>query len=81
VALTVDIDPGMAGEEIEHMVEKADPGRDRRASAAVEVDRNRNVGFLGGAFDRCLAHGVSEPNRARCIRGCRLPPLSRTQYD
>jgi hypothetical protein len=60
--LDVDVDPGVAGEEIKHVIEKADPGRDRRSATTVEVDRDCDVGFLGGSFDRCLAHGVSGPN-------------------
>src|SRR5579871_2905705 len=51
-----DIDPGVAGKQIEHMVKEADPGGDRSDPTAVEIDRNGYVGFLGRAFYRCLAH-------------------------
>ena len=50
------VDQGVAGQEIEHVVEKADPGRDRCRAAAVEIERDRDVGFVGGAFDRSFAH-------------------------
>jgi hypothetical protein len=54
--LDIQVDPGMSGQEIEHVVEEADPGGNRGRSGAIEIDCDRNVGFLGGAFDRCLAH-------------------------
>jgi hypothetical protein len=54
-----DVDPGMAGQQVEHMVENR--SRSRSWPAAVEVDGHRYIGFLGGALDRCLAH-------RRCLR-------------
>ena len=50
------INPRMARQEIKHMVEKADAGRDGRRALAVEIDRDLDVGFLGGALDGGLAH-------------------------
>ena len=37
--------------------EEADTGRHRRHAGGVEIDHNLDVGFPGGALDRCLAHG------------------------
>src|SRR5262249_39364359 len=55
-----------------HVVEKADAGRDRRCAGAVEVDRDLDVGFLGGALDRALAHGFSASvNGERLVSGDR----------
>src|SRR5262249_46081207 len=47
---------GVARQEVEHVVEEADPGRDRSATAAVEIDGDLDVGLLGGALDRAFAH-------------------------
>jgi hypothetical protein len=55
-SLDVHVDPGVPGEQIEHVVEEADPGRHRSGAAAVKIDCNRNVGFLGGALYCSLAH-------------------------
>ena len=59
VALGLDreVDAGMARQEFEHVVEKADAGRDRRNAGPVEVDRDLDVGLLGAAPDRAFAHG------------------------
>ena len=67
----------MAGQQVEHVIEEADAGRDRAGPRAVEVDGDRDVGFLGGAFDRCLAHRrcLRAQIRAPCIRGRARPPL------
>ena len=54
-----DVDAGMARQQIEHVVEKADAGRNRRRAGAVEIDRDLDVGFLGGAFDGRLTHAAS----------------------
>ena len=56
-----DVDPGMARQQVEHVIEKADPGRDRGLAAAVEIDGDRDVGFLGGALDGRLAHVSPAP--------------------
>src|SRR6266436_1677459 len=60
------IDAGMAGEEIQHVIEEADTGRNRAAALPVEIDRDFDVGFLGGAPKRGLAHRSRslETNRA-----------------
>ena len=64
-----EVDPGVACEEIEHVVEEADPGLDRGRAAAVEIDGNRNVGLLGNSFDLGLAHPCPPRSQAPCIRG------------
>ena len=58
VALGLDreVDARMTRQQVEHVVEEADPGRNRRRAGAVEIDRDLDVGFLGGAFDRAFAH-------------------------
>ena len=43
----IDIDQRMAGELFQHMVEKADAGRDFGGAGAIEIDANVNPGFLG----------------------------------
>ena len=64
IALGLDgqVDAGMARQQVEHMVEEADSGRNRRRTGPVEIDRDLDVGFLGGTLDRTLAHEwVSSP--------------------
>ena len=46
----------MTREQIQHVIEKADPGRDRGGAVAIEIDRNLDVGLLGLSLDRSLAH-------------------------
>ncbi len=60
IRLDRDVDAGMAGQQIEHVVEKADAGRDIGHAGAVEVHGDLDVGFLGLALDRRRAH---EENR------------------
>src|SRR5215468_4298158 len=67
-----DVDPGMPGKEVEHMIKKADPGRNRCNAVPVKIDCNRDVGFLGSALYRGLAHMRSlrtRSIRARSNRG------------
>ncbi len=56
VGLHRDVDARMTRKEIEHVVEKADSGRNRRGALAVEVHRDLDLGFLGLALDRGRAH-------------------------
>ena len=88
VALGLDgqVDAGMARQQVEHVVEEADAGRDRRRAGAVEIDRDLDVGFLGGALDRTFAHErVSSRrlelalSRAPFIRGLPASPLRRPE--
>jgi len=53
------VDARVASEEIEHVIQKADAGRNRRRSSPVEVDRNLDIRFVGLALDRRGAHGVA----------------------
>ena len=46
LGLDLDVDPRMARQQVEHVVEKADAGRDRRTALAVEIDGDLDVGFL-----------------------------------
>src|ERR1700754_3583744 len=64
IRLHRDVDAGMPGQEIEHMVEEADAGCDMGHARSVEVDRNLDVGLLGLALDRRAAHGS-------CLAHCR----------
>ena len=51
-----DVDARMAGEQIEHVVEKADPGGDIGHACAVEVHAHLDIGLLGLALDGGAAH-------------------------
>ena len=64
-----DVDQRVARQLVEHVVEKADAGRDRRRAAAVEVDRDGDVGFLGLARRRCALRIAKSLFRAPFIRG------------
>ena len=52
LGLDRDVDARMPRQQVEHMVEKADAGRDVGHAGAVEVDGDLDVGFLGLALDR-----------------------------
>ena len=52
------VDQRMAAELFDHMIEKADPGRHVIAPGAVEIDLDRNVGFVSRAFYSGAAHGL-----------------------
>jgi len=41
-------------QEIKHMVEEADTGRNVRDTFAIKINRDLDVGLLGGALDRAL---------------------------
>src|SRR5947207_3412240 len=58
------VDTRVPRQEIEHVVEEADAGRDVGDALAVEIDRDLDVGLLGGALDRALAAAF-----ARLCRG------------
>jgi hypothetical protein len=59
-----DVDARVPREQIEHVVEKANAGRDRRATDAIEIDFDLNVGFLGLSLDGALAHANIPYSRA-----------------
>ena len=48
--LHLEIDQAVARELLQHMVEKADAGRDLGTARAVEIDRDADLGFLGLAL-------------------------------
>ena len=50
------VDARMPGQQIEHMIEKADPGRDVGHARPVEVHRHLDIGLLGLALDGRRAH-------------------------
>src|SRR6478672_3249393 len=80
IALGLDgqIDTRMARQQVEHVVEEADSGRNRRRTGPVEVDCNLDVGFLGGALDRTFAHErVSSRWTLRGAYSCRRTGSSR----
>ena len=56
IRLDRDVDAGMPGQQIEHMVEEADAGRNVGHAGAVEVYRNLDIGLLGLALDGGAAH-------------------------
>jgi hypothetical protein len=56
-----DVDAGMAGEQIEHMVEEADSGGRFGYTGTVEVHGDLDIGFLGLAPDRRRAHENASP--------------------
>src|SRR5258705_975286 len=59
VALGVDVqvEAAVAGDRVEHVVEKADPRRARSAAGAVELQRDADVGLTRGAgYLRGTAH-------------------------
>jgi len=70
IALGLDrnVDARVARQEVEHVVEEADTGRDVRDTFAIEIDRDLDVGLLGGALDRTFAAAFArfcrEPGRA-----------------
>ena len=49
-----EIDAGMPRQQVQHVVEEADSGGDGGRAGAVEIDRDLDVGLLGGALDRAL---------------------------
>ena len=55
------VDAGMPGQQVEHMVEKADPGRDVGYAGPVEVHRHLDVGLFGLALDGGAAHETCFP--------------------
>ena len=55
-ALQLDVDQAVLGQLLEHVIEKADAGRDLGRTAAVEIDLAADPGFLGVAFDPRHAH-------------------------
>ena len=63
-----DVDPRMAGEQIQHVVKKADAGCNLRHTGAIEVDRDLDVRFLGLALDARRAHEKLSASRMIRLR-------------
>ena len=57
-----DVDARVPRQQIEHVVEEADAGRDGRAAGPVEIDLDLDVGFLGLALHGGFAHRESLAN-------------------
>jgi hypothetical protein len=51
-----DVDARMTRQQIEHVIEEANAGRDLGRAGAIEVHRHLDVGFLGLSSHRALAH-------------------------
>ncbi len=58
LAAQFQIERRVAGDLVEHVVEKADAGRNMRVSGAVEVDGDRNPRLGCVALDFAAAHGI-----------------------
>ena len=54
-----DVDQAVLGELLEHVVEKADAGRDLGRAGAVEIDPALDPRLLGVALDRRDPHAAS----------------------
>src|SRR5580704_1731208 len=52
-----DINQRVARKLFQHMVEKADPGRNSGHAGAVEIDADLDAGFFGLARNGAVAHG------------------------
>src|ERR1019366_10635874 len=56
--LDVEVEPSVAGEQVEHVIEEADTGVARAGAAAVEREAQRDVRLARCAGDLCVAaHG------------------------
>ena len=58
LARQLQIDEGVPGEELQHMVKEADAGVDGVDTRAIEVEAQGDVGLAGGSGEGCGAHGV-----------------------
>ena len=66
------IERRVAGDLVEHVVEKADACRNMRVSGAVEADGDRNLRLGGIALDFAAAHGISWLSKRKWPRVGRL---------
>ena len=63
--LDLEVEAAMAGEALQHVVEEADAGGDRRAAGPVQVQAHPDLGLLGVAGDVGRAvHARTSPARA-----------------
>ena len=77
LGLDRDVDARVPRQQIEHVVEEADAGRDRRTPLPVEIDFDLDVGFLGLALHGGFAHRHALWSRAFYQGLPDLPPPSR----
>ena len=68
LGLDRDVDARVPRQQVEHVVEEADAGRNGRTPGAVEIDFDLDVGFLGLALHGRFAHGIC-PSVARLLSG------------
>jgi hypothetical protein len=59
----VQVDAGVLGKALEHVVQKADAGADIGLAGTVKVHRDRNFRFPRLAFNRCFAHLTNASKR------------------
>ena len=52
LGLELDVDQGVAGKLLEHVIEEADAGRDIVGACPIEVEARGDARFLGLAVDR-----------------------------
>ena len=57
--LNLQIDPAVAGEQLEHVIEKADAGRNLVAAAALDREARADLRFFRIAFDKRGSHASS----------------------
>src|SRR5947209_13807832 len=64
----LEVNAGMAGDLLQHVVEEADSRRNARRPGTVEADADRNCRLVGLARDRGAAHAISSAvERARLL--------------
>jgi hypothetical protein len=51
-----EIEGAVLGEKLQHMVEEADASRDLVTARAINVERSRDLRFLGIPLDNCFSH-------------------------
>src|SRR5947208_6275894 len=78
-----EVEGAVAGNELEHVVEETDSRGDAGFSAAVQIQANADIGFVGVAMDcGCSGHGVQRrcliSLSRRCISFC-VPMVMRTK--
>ena len=72
----------VAGEQVEHVVEEADPGLAAAGAAAVEPELERDVGLAGAALalggaGRVVMTAAFSPTRATIDSACTVNPSAR----
>ena len=67
MAVHLEVDQAVLGEEREHVVEEPDAGVDLRDASAVEVDPQRDVGLGGLALQAGFAGGSADDGATRAV--------------